>query len=155
MKRLLVVAVVLALLAGAVAAVAFRHWLAQPLAIGDGPVEIEIPRGQPLGVTAREMAERGWLDHPRMLIAYARLTGADARVRAGEYRIEPGTTPAGLLRQFASGTVLQHAITIVEGWNFRDLRRAIEREDRLTQTLRGREDAEVMQLLGEPGQHPE
>ncbi len=155
MKRLLVVAVVLALLAGAVAAVAFRHWLAQPLAIGDAPVEIDIPRGQPLGVTAREMAERGWLDHPRMLIAYARLTGADARVRAGEYRIEPGTTPAGLLRQFASGTVLQHAITIVEGWNFRDLRRAIEREGRLTQTLRGREDAEVMQLLGEPGQHPE
>jgi len=155
MKRLLVAVVVMALLAGAAAALAFRHWLAQPLAIGDAPVEIEIPRGQPLGVTARELAQRGWLDHPRLLMAYARLTGSDARVRAGEYRIEPGTTPAGLLRQFASGAVLRHAITIVEGWNFRDLRRAIEREGRLGQTLRGREEAEVMRLLGEPGQHPE
>jgi UPF0755 protein len=155
MKRLLLAVVVLALLAGTVAALALRHWLAQPLAIGDAPVEIEIPRGQPLGVTARELAERGWLDHPRLLMAYARLTGADARVRAGEYRIQPGTTPAGLLRQFASGAVLQHAITIVEGWNFRDLRRAIERESRLKQSLRGREDADVMGLLGEPGQHPE
>jgi UPF0755 protein len=139
MKRLLVVAGGLALLAGAVAAVAFRHWLAQPLAIGDAPVEIEIPRGQPLGVTAREMAERGWLDHPRLLIAYARLTGCGRTcARRASIGSSPGRPPAGLLRQFASGTVLQHAITIVEGWNFRDLRRAIEREGRLTQTLRGR-----------------
>ncbi len=56
--------------------------------------------------------------HPRLLVAYARLTGADARVRAGEYRIEPGTTPRELLRQFAAGAVMQHAVTIVEGWTF-------------------------------------
>ena len=155
MKRALLVLAVLVLLAGAAAAVAFRHWLTEPLTTGDAPVEIEIPRGQPLRATARELTKRGWLDHPRLLVAYARLTGADGRVRAGEYRIQPGTTPAALLRQFASGAVLQHSLTIVEGWNFRDLRRAIEAESRLEQSLRGREDAEVMRLLGEPGQHPE
>jgi UPF0755 protein len=155
MRRILVVTFLLASLAAAAAVVGFRNWLARPLATGDAPVEIEIPRGQPLAVTARALADRGWLDHPRLLEVYARLTGADARVRAGEYRIEPGTTPAELLRQFASGEVLQHSVTIVEGWNFRDLRRAIEREPRLGQTLRGEEDAEVMRRLGEPGQHPE
>ena len=155
MKRALLVMLVLVSLATAAAVVGFRNWLARPLATGDTAVEIEIPRGQPLGATARALAERGWLDHPRLLVAYARLTGADERVRAGEYRIEPGTTPAALLRQFASGQVLQHSITIVEGWNFRDLRRTIEREARLGQTLRGQEDAEVMRRLGEPGQHPE
>jgi UPF0755 protein len=155
MRRVLLVLLVLALLGGAASGMAFRYWLSQPLATGDTAVEIEIPRGQPLAATARELAGRGWLDHPRLLLLYARLTGADARVRAGEYRIEPGTTPAALLRQFATGAVLQHGITIVEGWNFRDLRRAIEGETRLTQTLRGQDDAEVMQRLGEPGQHPE
>jgi UPF0755 protein len=155
MRRVVLVLVVLALLAGAASAIAFRHWLSQPLATGDTAVEIEIPRGQPLSATARALAEQGWLDHPGLLVAYGRVTGADARMRAGEYRIEPGTTPAELLRQFASGTVLQHGITIVEGWSFRDLRRAIEREARLEQTLRGRDDAEVMRRLGKPGQHPE
>ena len=155
MRRVLLVLLALVLLGGAACGIAFRHWLAQPLTTGDIAVEIEIPRGQPLAATARELARRGWLDHPRLLLLYARLTGADARVRAGEYRIEPGTTPTALLRQFASGAVLQHGITIVEGWNFRDLRRAIEAEKRLAQTLRGQDDAEVMRRLGESGQHPE
>jgi UPF0755 protein len=155
MRRLLLAVLGLALLAGAAGTIGFRHWLARPLTTGDQPVEIEIPRGQPLSATARELAERGWLDHPGLLVAYARLTGADARVRAGEYRIAPGTTPAALLRQFASGAVLQHSITIVEGWNFRDLRRAIAAESRLTQTLRDSDDAEVMRRLNEPEQHPE
>ena len=155
MRRIVLVLLVLALLAGAASAIAFRQWLSRPLATGDTAVEIEIPRGQPLSATAQALAERGWLDHPRLLVLYARLTGADARMRAGEYRIEPGTTPAALLRQFASGAVLQHGLTIVEGWSFRELRRAIEREARLEQTLRGQDDAEVMRRLGEPGQHPE
>jgi UPF0755 protein len=155
MKRVLLAILVLCLLAGAVAAAAFRHWLAQPLATGDAPVEIEVPLGQPLASTARELAARGWLTHPQLLTFYARFTGADARVRAGEYRIEPGTTPAQLLRQFAAGAVVQHALTVVEGWTFRDLRRALEREPRLGQTLQGQDDAEVMRRLGEPGQHPE
>jgi UPF0755 protein len=155
MRRALLVVALLAIVAGVAAFAGFQRWLATPLATGDQPVEIDIPRGQPLGVTARELAERGWLYHPRLLVAYARLTGADARVRAGEYRIEPGTTPAELLRQFAAGEVLQHSITIVEGWTFRELRRALERENRLVQTLKGQEDAVVMSRLGEPGQHPE
>lgn len=155
MKRFAVIALVIALAAGSVAWLGFQHWLDTPLAIGEKPVQIEIPRGQPLAVTARELARRGWLDHPRLLLAYARLTGADARVRAGEYMIKPGTTPADLLRQFDAGAVLQHSITIVEGWTFRELRRLLEREPRLEQTLRGMDDAAVMSLLGEPGQHPE
>ena len=49
------------------------------------PQQFEIPPGQPLAATAGELEKRGWLDRPRWLVAYARLTGADARVRAGEY----------------------------------------------------------------------
>jgi UPF0755 protein len=154
-RRALSIVALLTVVAGVVALVAFQHWLATPLATGPKPVEIEVPRGQPLRVTAQELAARGWLHHPRLLVAYARLTGSDERVRAGEYRIAPGTTPAELLRQFAAGEVLQHSITVVEGWTFRELRRALEREGRLGQTLKTQDDAAVMRRLGEPGQHPE
>ena len=50
--------------------------------------------------------------------------------RAGEYELPPGTTPRSLLRLFESGAVVQHPVTIVEGWTFRDLRGALEREPR-------------------------
>ena len=49
-----------------------------------------------------------------------------ARIKAGEYAIPPGTTPRSLLALFESGAVIQHSVTIVEGWTFRDLRKALE-----------------------------
>jgi UPF0755 protein len=132
-----------------------QRWLDAPLAVAGAAVSIEIPRGQPLAATARELAARGVLTHPRWLQAYARATGADARIKAGEYAIEPGTTPRTLLALLESGKVVQHAVTLVEGWTFREARRAIAQEPHLAHTLDGQEDAAVMAALGEPGQHPE
>jgi UPF0755 protein len=131
------------------------RWLSTPLAIGEEPARIEIPRGQPLAHTARELERRGLLEHARLLAIYATLTGADSKIRAGEYDVPPGTTPRTLLELLASGAVVQHSVTIVEGWTFRDLRRALEREPALDNTLAGQDDAAVMRALGEPGVRPE
>jgi len=128
-----------------------QRWLDAPLAIGTAAIEVEIPRGQPLVATARQLAERGVLEHPRWLQLYARATGADARVKAGEYSIPPGTTPRGLLALFESGAVIQHSVTIVEGWTFRQLRRALEADPHLDNTLAGQDEAAAMAALGEPG----
>jgi UPF0755 protein len=128
-----------------------QRWLDTPLAVGAAPLEIEIPRGQPLAVTARQLAERGVLDHPRWLQLYARATGADARIRAGEYAVPAGTTPRSLLALLESGAVIQHSVTIVEGWTFRELRQALEAEPYLDHTLAGQDEAAVMVALGEPG----
>jgi len=148
-----VLAIALLGLAGAYAA--FAHWRAAPLAVGSTAVTIEVARGEPLSAVARDLAARGILRHPRWFVAYARLVHADAKVRAGEYSIQPGTTPEALLRQFASGAVIEHTVTFVEGWAFHDLRRALERNTALENTLIGKSDAQVMAALGEPGTAPE
>jgi UPF0755 protein len=145
----------LLLLGGLAAGVAFAAWLDRPLAIEGAPITVDIPRGQPLAATARELEGRGVLAHPRWLLAYARATGADGRVKAGEYEVAPGTTPRGLLALFESGVVVQHSVTVIEGWTFRDLRRALEAEPHLDNTLAGRDDAAVMAALGETGTAPE
>lgn len=41
--------------------------------------------------------------------------------RSGEYRLEPGLKPRELLRQFAGGWVVQHRVTLIEGWTFRQV----------------------------------
>ena len=145
----------LAALGAIVAYGRFQHWLDAPLTIGETPLEIDIPRGQPLSATARDLEARGVLEHPRWLQAYARLTGADARIKAGEYALPPGSTPRSVLALFESGAVVQRSVTIAEGWTFRDLRRTLEGQHYLENSLAGREDAEVMAALGEPGTHPE
>ncbi len=143
------------LIAAGAAWSAFASWLDRPLAIGATAVTVDVPRGRPFAVTTRELAARGVLDRPAWLEAYARAIGADARVRAGEYELPPGTTPRRLLRLLESGDVVQHSVTIVEGWTYADLRRTLEREPYLEQTLAGRDEAAVMTALGEPGAAPE
>jgi UPF0755 protein len=152
-------ALLLLVLAGALVAVSLglyaRHWLAQPLATGPGSVTIEVARGESLGSVGRSLERRGLLRHARLLGWYARLTGDDQRVHAGEYSLPPGTTPRTLLQLLVSGAVVQHSVTIVEGWTFRELRAALAKEPTLEAETRGLSDAEVMARLGEPGRHPE
>jgi UPF0755 protein len=154
-RRVLALAVVLAAFAGVAGAVFVRHWLGTPLAIGSEPVTVEVAPGQTLTAVARELEARGVLTHPRLLALYGRYTGADARMRAGEYSLAPGTSPRTLLQTFTSGALVQHSVTIVEGWTFRELRKALADEPTLEHTVTDLADAEVMTRLGEEGRHPE
>src|SRR5690606_5710127 len=54
-----------------------------------------------------------------------------------------------------SGEVVQYSLTLVPGWNFRQVRAALEAQDRLQQTLAGKSDAQLMVALGAAGEHPE
>jgi len=157
MKRLRWTAVFLVglLIAGLLGWTALQRWLDAPLRIEPPGATIQIPRGEPLAVTARRLTEAGVLEHPQWLVAWARLTGLDQRVRAGEYLLPAGSTPRSMLERFATGEVVQHSLTIVEGWNIRELRRAVAGHSVLEQTLAGRDDTALMTALGAPDLHPE
>jgi UPF0755 protein len=93
------------------------------------------------------------LEHEWLLKLYARFSGDATKVRAGEYRLPPGTTPLTLLEKLVSGQVYLHQITIVEGWRFDDLLAALRANPAVKPSaLDG--DA-IMTALGEPGVHPE
>jgi UPF0755 protein len=153
--RFLVVALLAAIAVAGVGAAVVKAWWTTPLAISGAPVTVDIARGETLAAIARDLEGRGVLEHPRWLAACARLTGADARIRAGEYSVTPGTTPETLLRLLQAGEVVRHSVTVVEGWTFHELRRALEQQAALDNTQHGRTDAEVMRVLGEDGTPPE
>src|SRR3546814_7428681 len=56
----------------------------------------------------------------------ARQLEAAGRIQVGEYPLEPGTTPRDLLVRMRDGKVLSYRFTIVEGWNIRQLRAALD-----------------------------
>lgn len=84
-----------------------------------------------------------------------RLKQENPVVQVGEYSLEPGMTLAELLARWRQGDVQQYRITLVEGWNFKQFREALAREERLQQTLIELSDAQIMQLLEREGLHPE
>lgn len=85
----------------------------------------------------------------------ARQMGAAGRIQVGEYSLDPGTTPRDLLERMRDGRVIRHRITIVEGWNIRDLRAALAKAQPLAHKIDTLDDAALMRALGHAGQHPE
>nr|VFJ68590.1 MAG: UPF0755 protein [Candidatus Kentron sp. FM]VFJ69008.1 MAG: UPF0755 protein [Candidatus Kentron sp. FM]VFK17565.1 MAG: UPF0755 protein [Candidatus Kentron sp. FM] len=126
------------------------------LSIGDEPILLVVSPGMSLQGIARELSGRGVLSHPRYLVWEARWQGSANRIKAGEYRLEPGLTPRRLLDRLVRGKVLQRSLTIVEGWNFTELMAAVRASEYLTHTLE--DDSAhglIMERLDHPGQHPE
>ncbi len=85
----------------------------------------------------------------------ARQLDAAGKLKVGEYALEPAPTPRELLRNMRQGKVLQYRVTIVEGWNIRQLRAAINRAQPLRHTTTDMSDSELMAALGFAEQHPE
>lgn len=85
----------------------------------------------------------------------ARQLGVANRLHVGEYALDPGITPRGLLLRMREGKVVGHRFTIVEGWNIRELRAALARAATLRQDTTAMDDAALMRAVGAAGQHPE
>lgn len=85
----------------------------------------------------------------------ARELDAAGKLKVGEYALDDTLTPRELLLRMRQGRVLQHRVTIVEGWNIRQLRAALQRAEPLLHETDALDDAELMRRLGFPDQHPE
>ncbi len=133
----------------------FRVFAVAPLNLGPEGVVLEVAPGTSLSGLARELHERDLLGKPGYFVWLGRWEGAASRIRAGEYQVAQGTTPRALLDLLVNGAVIQHELTVLEGWTFSQLRAALEQNDALTQTLRSLTDAEIMARLGSPELHPE
>jgi UPF0755 protein len=116
-------------------------------------VRIEIASGVSLTGVANDLRDRGLLDAPWLLALYGRYTGDATRIRAGEYELEPGTTPRTLLAKLVAGQIFLHQLTIIEGSRFRDVIAAVRAHPAIAPGSLGAD--ELMAALGAPGVHPE
>ncbi|MDA1107028.1 MAG: endolytic transglycosylase MltG [Proteobacteria bacterium] len=137
------------------ASVEYYRFTTTPLNTGGSDMSYEVAPGMTLKKIAHDLQQRGVLSHASYLVWLSYLQNKGRNVRAGEYTLAPGTTPSQLLDQLASDKVIEYALTLVEGWSFRQLMDAIERHEKLSHTLSALDDREIMVKLGFAGQHPE
>jgi UPF0755 protein len=130
-------------------------WVYQPLHLAAPTVDLSIEPGTlPRGV-AQAVQDAGVDVNPDLLYLWFRFSGQDRLIKAGSYELEAGITPHRLLAKLARGEESLRAVTLVEGWNFRQVRAALGNEDVLKPDTRDLPDEALMNLLGRPGQHPE
>ena len=118
-------------------------------------MDFTIEPGMSLQSISTRLREMGLIKQPYYLVIEARRTRKDGKLKAGEYVINPGTTPRQLLDQFVIGKVKQYGLTIIEGWTFAQLMETIGNNTILTHTLNAADNSSVMSALGHPELSPE
>jgi UPF0755 protein len=153
--RFLKTVFLLALLAALAAAGAGWWWLQRPLPLAAPTIDLSIEPGTLPRAVAQAVRDAGVDVDPDLLYAWFRLSGQGRQIKAGSYELTRGITPQGLLDKLARGEEALRALTLVEGWNIRQVRSALARGDQLRPDTRNLSDADLMALLGRPGVHPE
>ncbi len=130
-------------------------WLDHPLPMAVATVELSIEPGTSGRGVAQDIEDAGVQTPAWMLFWWFRLSGESRQIRAGSYELPQGTTPRTLLRKLVRGEESLRVVTLVEGWNFRQVRDALAKAEFLTPESRSLADDALMAVLGRPGVAPE
>lgn len=159
-KRVLMGLLTLSLLAVLVLAGSVWLWLDRPLGMpatvsAQEPMDVAIAPGTSARALAKQLTRAG-IDAPDWaLFAYFRLSGDSRRIQAGSYEFTPGLTPKTLLDKLVRGDQAFRQITLIEGWNYRQIFQAIESARDVQQDTASMDVPDIMALIGKPGVHPE
>ena len=154
-KLLLVLGILLLLTAGAGAI----YWQRINAAMNEAgphqqPVQLQVKPGATVRAVLAELDRLGALSDRRAVELRLRVRGWP-QIRTGRYEIPARATPEEIIDQLEAGRVVLETLTVIEGWTFADMRRAIEEHPQIRATLRGKSVAELMTAIGHAGEHPE
>ncbi|MBP1141321.1 UPF0755 protein [Pseudomonas sp. PvP009] len=156
-RKILVLLETAVVLAGLLLGFAFWQQyqaLNQPLEVAQEQL-LDVPAGStPTGVLNRLQAD-GVIKDAFWLRLYWRFNLSGQALHSGEYRMVPGMNVKCLFDVWKRKEVVQYSLTLVEGWNFRQVRAALAKQPKLDQTLAGLSDSELMAKIGHPDVFPE
>ena len=143
-----------ALLIAALGAGAYLWWTL-PLHPSGDVLDLTVEPGTtPRGV-AQAVVDAGVKTSADLLFVSFRLSGKARGIKAGSYEISNSTTPQTLLSMLVRGEESLKTVTLVEGWNFRQVRQALAKAEQLQADSLSWTEEQIMGKLGRAGQHPE
>jgi UPF0755 protein len=92
---------------------------------------------------------------PQLLFVFFKLSGQSRALRAGSYEIAKGESALDLLRKLSRGEESLKAISLIDGWTFRQFRAALAKTEGLKHDTKDLSDEALMAQLGMPGVAPE
>jgi UPF0755 protein len=140
---------------GMAGAVAVNAWLHAPIDTRQATLDLSIAPGTSAQGIAQAVQDAGAQTSATLLFAWFRWSGQSRLMRAGSYEIPPGTSPKRLLNMLVRGEESLRSVTLVEGWNWRQVRQALAKSENLKPDSRNLSDEALMAQLGRPGVPPE
>ncbi|MGH8757366.1 MAG: endolytic transglycosylase MltG [Burkholderiales bacterium] len=88
-------------------------------------LELSVKQGSSLRSVAKQLTEIGVLDDPWSFIIMAKVLGKAGGIKAGNYEFTNNMSPYQLLTKLTKGDVTLREISVIEGWTFNQLRKAL------------------------------
>ena len=132
-------------------AASLGYWGLRPLPLTAPSVDLSIEPQTSVRGMAQAAVAAGIDVQPSVLYWFFRLSGQSRHLRAGSYEISEGQTALDLLRKLSRGEENLRAVSLIDGWTFRQFRQALDKADGLKHDTRGLSDADIMTRLGWPG----
>ena len=96
---------------------------------------VTLPSGAGVGAIAATLKSAGVIRSTDMFKAAATLTGADRKLRAGEYEVPTRASLRSVLVLLIEGRVVRHFVTLPEGWSSAQAVDILDRQPLLTGTV--------------------
>ncbi len=144
----------LAFIASTALAVDFYFFLNKSLNL-DEELLYDFKPGSSVSALARDLEKKNIISNRMYFSLWARITGSARNLKAGEYQLSTDMTVLDLFDDMRKGKVLLYSLTLVEGINFKQMMQQINESPHLTHHLQEMDNAQIMQRLGYPGEHPE
>jgi len=158
MKRIAIIMFIVAALLAVLATASIwqmNRFMTSEINLPADGAAFEVAPGSSFAAVTGKLVDNGIIESDFWFRLYARWSGEAGSIHAGEYIIANGATPKSLLEQFTSGTVRLYSFTIIEGWNHRDLLRALHEHDAIDATMTDEDWPAFMESLGAQVTHPE
>ena len=96
---------------------------------------VSLPSGAGVSAIAATLKSAGVIRSTDMFKAAATLTGADRKLRAGEYEVPSKTSLRSVLVLLVEGRVVRHYVTLPEGWSSAQAVEILNKQAILTGTI--------------------
>ncbi len=130
-------------------------WTLRQLPLKAAVVDLSIEPQTPVRGIAQAVVDAGVDVNATVLYAFFRVSGQSRKLRAGSYELSQGDTPLDLLRKLSRGEESLKAISLIDGWTFRQFRVALHKAEGLKHDAKDMSDEQIMVHLGMPGVAPE
>jgi UPF0755 protein len=146
-------------LAGIFAVVVAAGWMTYevntPSDLPNLPFEFSINHGSSLKSVSAQLSSVGVVRYPWSFSLLVRMLGKAGEIKAGNYLVDQNVTPLQLFYKITRGDVTQSDVTFIEGWSFRQMRRALDDMADVRHDTAGLSDQEILEKIGASEKHPE
>jgi UPF0755 protein len=134
----------------------YALWYAMsPIGLARTPAEFRIEPGSGLRSAARQIEAAGIPLGSLRFELLVRAMGQSQQIKAGSYELPAALSPLALLDKLTRGDVTQAELALIEGWNIRQVRAALDRHPFLRHDTTGLGGEEFLRRVGAEESHPE